>query len=54
MILKSLAAVISGLKYMLAFTSEPVPAKMAAVSVVRSLSASVNNSRRSLDLKKRR
>jgi hypothetical protein len=33
--------ILSGLKSMLAFTSEPVPAKMAAVSVVRSFSASV-------------
>ena len=48
------AADMSHLKYIFAFTSEPVPAKMAAVSVVRSLSESVNNSRRSLDLKKRR
>jgi hypothetical protein len=36
--LKSLAAMISGLKYMLAFTSKPMPAKMAALSVVRCLS----------------
>jgi hypothetical protein len=42
-ILKSLAAIIRGLKYMLAFTSEPVPSKMAALSVVRSVSASGNN-----------